>query len=425
MQAQGARLIQSTPGLAEKLASSGKAHARTAAGLRDDKDTIIQDLQKQLDLEKSKNSGLEDQFKYRLAHFVKRETQTKNKIESLEKRLNEGMEQDEHMRRRSFIDQMHKTVIMGLDQIQSKTAQVLQDQEKDLMKAFRGRLQEVSKELEATRKGKGEAGTELQMRHLRVKAELKEAQDLAQNFDKKNQQLDADNKKLMEKLRTREDDRQCLLRELVISKKENARLKAQVKDAAVTCSTRGDEEDKMGKHASDSNRQFNPRQRDPAKILQTSNRQYEREVRYRDAVAKLKKMVDAEKKIGRSIRQQMADLVAERTEIEVLLRQCLDDVKAEVARHRMESDDKMPGVSGVDTPITAMSVHELTTQDRERVQELLLSQQRVVQLVYSKTFPYQTPSPAGVDGPSMSPMPQKASNEDDFSWLGDILPSET
>jgi len=251
MQQQGARLIQSTPGLAEKLAASGKA--KTAA-VRDDKDTIIQELRKQLDSEKSKNQSLEDQFKYRLAHFVKRETQTKNKIESLERRLNDGVDHDEHLQRRAVIENMHKTVIMGLESIQANTAKILQDQEKDLMRAFRARLQEVSKDLEATRKGKGEAGTELQMRHKRVVAELHEAQELAQTFDKKNQQLTAENQKLLEKLRTREDDRQCLLRELVLSKKENARLKAQVKDGgAATSGAPGGEQTLTGKtteHAS-------------------------------------------------------------------------------------------------------------------------------------------------------------------------------
>jgi hypothetical protein len=422
MQAQGAKLIQNTPGLAEKLAASGKAPSKGTVGLRDDKETIIQELQKQIDSEKTKNSSLEDQFKYRLAHFVKRETQTKNKIESLEKRLNEGMEQDEHVQRRAVINDMHKTVILGLDKIQSKTAQVLQDQEKDLMKAFRARLQEVSKELEETRKGKGEAGTELQMRHRRVVAELHEARELAQNYDKKNQQLVVENQKLNEKLRTREDDRQCLLRELVISKKENARLKAQVKDAAISGQRSGGQ-DQAGKDAGDSSRPFNPRQKDAAKLLQTSNKAYEREVRYRDAVGRLKKMVEAERKIGRSLRQQQADLLAERTEVDVLLRQCLDDVKAEIARHKVDNDLKDPsGEPG--TPITAMSVHELTNQDRERVLELLLSQQRVVQLLYQKTFPQNEPSPAALDDPSTSATPQQSKGKDDFSWLSDIIPPE-
>lgn len=427
MQAQGARLIQNSPGLAEKLAASGKALSKGVVG-RDDKDTIIQDLQKQLDSEKSKNQSLEDQFKYRLAHFVKRETQTKNKIESLERRLNDGVDNDEHVQRMAVIETMHKSVVMGLQSIQSNTAKILQDQEKDLMRAFRARLQEVSKDLEATRKGKGDAGTELQMRHRRVVAELHEAQELAQTFDKKNEQLKADNQKLLEKLRTREDDRQCLLRELVLSKKENARLKAQVKDGSAGGVQVPNGEQGQARVASGGQTQkpFTQKQIEQARAQGSHNKQYEREVKYREAITTLKRMVEAERKSIRALKQQQADMMQQRTEIEVLLRQCLDDVKAEIMRHRLEGDKSDAPGPGV--PITAMSVHELTTQDRERVLELLLSQQRVVQLLYSKTFPQQPPSPL-VDDPSGMASPadmggSKGGKDDDFSWLSDIIPPD-
>lgn len=428
MQAQATRLIQTSPGLAEKLAASGKSTVKGVVG-RDDKDTIIQDLQRQLDSEKSKNQSLEDQFKYRLAHFVKRETQTKNKIESLERRLNDGVDQDEHVQRMAVIETMHKSVVMGLQSIQSNTAKILQDQEKDLMRAFRARLQEVSKDLEATRKGRGDAGTELQMRHRRVVAELHEAQELAQTFDKKNEQLKAENQKLLEKLRTREDDRQCLLRELVLSKKENARLKAQVKDGTATgvaASTGEQGQIRTGPMDKSHGKSFSQKQIEQARLQQTHNKQYEREVKYREAITHLKRMVEAERKNARSLKQQQADMMQQRTEIEVLLRQCLDDVKAEIMRHRMEHQKTDGPIPGPGVPITAMSVHELTTQDRERVLELLLSQQRVVQLLYSKTFPQRPPSPL-VDDPSAMGTPGEAggkSKEDDFSWLSDIIPPE-
>merc|ERR1719436_388953 len=210
--------------------AAGKSQTKASGAGRDDRDAMIQDLQRQLDGEKEKNRSLEDQYKYRIASFMKRETQTKNKIDSLERRLNsDGSEVDQHAQKMAVIENMHKSVVSGLDCIQNNTAKILQDQEKDLMRAFRARLQEVSKDLEAQRSRKGEHSTELQARHRRVVAELHEAQELAQTFDKKNQQLQAENQRLQEKLRTREDDRQALLKELVMARKEVARLKAQCK----------------------------------------------------------------------------------------------------------------------------------------------------------------------------------------------------
>merc|ERR1719498_1472477 len=129
-------------------------------------------------------------------------------------------------------------------------------------------------------------------------------------------------------------------------------------------------------------------------------------------------MVDNERRTIRGLKQQQADMMQQRTEIEVLLRQCLDDVKGEIMRHRLEhestKDSAMPR-NGM--PITAMSAAELTAQDRERVLELLLSQQRVVQLLYSKTFPQQLAgSPPSVHAGDDAGQAKSGGKDDDFSW---------
>eukprot|EP00448_Togula_jolla_P030533 CAMPEP_0170628424 /NCGR_PEP_ID=MMETSP0224-20130122/32673_1 /TAXON_ID=285029 /ORGANISM="Togula jolla, Strain CCCM 725" /LENGTH=441 /DNA_ID=CAMNT_0010955841 /DNA_START=18 /DNA_END=1343 /DNA_ORIENTATION=+ len=429
MQATGARVLQNSPGLPEKLVAASKAQSKPTGAVRDDQSNVIADLRRQLETERDKNRSLEDQYKYRIASFVKRETQTKNKIEVLERRLNEGSDQDEHVQRMAVIDTMHKSVVSGLECIQNNTAKILQDQEKDLMRAFRARLQEVSKELEAARNRKGEHSTELQARHRRVVAELHEAQELAQTFDKKNQQLAAENQKLLEKLCTREDDRQALLRELVFARKETARLKAQVKDGMrfapvpdPSATTGGDAAARELDSSQSRRRSFSQKQIEQARLQQTHNKQYEREVRYREAVQRLKRMVEAERKLSRALKQQQADMLQQRTELEVLLQQCLDDVKAEIVRRKQEPERKEgTPVPGIAPSIAAVSASELNSEDRERVLELLLSQQRVVQLLYSKTFPAHMAT--SLNEP-VSPAPGQRAQDDDFSWLSDIIPPE-
>eukprot|EP00931_Biecheleriopsis_adriatica_P115640 TRINITY_DN91409_c0_g1_i1.p1 TRINITY_DN91409_c0_g1~~TRINITY_DN91409_c0_g1_i1.p1 ORF type:complete len:430 (+),score=144.42 TRINITY_DN91409_c0_g1_i1:125-1414(+) len=419
MQASAGRLVNQSPGFAEKLGRSASKGGARAGGGKDDRDSMINDLQRQLDEEKNKNRSLEDQYKHRVASFVKREKVTMNKIESLERRLNEGAENDEHSKRMDAIGNMHRSVVTGLECIQNNTAKILQDQEKDLMRAFRARLQEVSKDLEAQRSRKGEHSTEQQAHHRRVVAELHKTQELAQTFDKKNQQLTAENQKLQEKLRTREDDRQALLRELVLSRKENARLKAQAgssKDAQAA------ETPSMSEPKEPNRRAFSQKQLDQARMQQTHNKQYEREVAYREAAQKLKRMVDAERRTVQALKQQQAEVMQQRTELEVLLKQSLDDVKAEIIRHRMQAEGKDPTSLSPDQsapPLSSVSVHELSAQDRERVLELLLSQQRVVQLLYSKTFPQQQMMAS--DGMASS----NGGAGDEFAWLSDIIPGDS
>lgn len=282
------------------------------------------------------------------------------------------------------------------------------------MRAFRARLQEVSKDLEAQRSRKGEHSTEQQAHHRRVVAELHKTQELAQTFDKKNQQLTAENAKLQEKLRTREDDRKAL-RELVLSRKEVQALKSQQTSGAKPAEVPEAKE----AEPKPNRRSFSQKQIDQARLQQTHNKQYEREVALQEAALKLKRMVDAERRTVVALKQQQADMLQQRTELEVLLRQSLDDVKAEILRTQMQEEGKdatVPG--GSSPPLASVSVHELSAQDRERVLELLLSQQRVVQLLYQKTFPQEPANP-----PASAPS-QSAAAGDEFAWLGDIIPSD-
>lgn len=298
------------------------------------------------------------------------------------------------------------------------------------MRAFRARLMEVTKDLEAQKSRKGEHSTELQAKHRRVVAELHEAQELAQTFDKKNQQLVAENQKLLEKLRTREDDRQALLRELVLARKEAARLKAQVRDGAADETQARDRTlaAPEGDRAAEQRKSFSQKQIEQARQQQTHNKQYDREMQYREAVTKLKRMLETERKSTRGLKTQYNELLQQRTELEVLLRQCLDDVKAEISRNRVggggaaESGGKTSPLGMPAQPISTISVHELTDQDRERVLELLLSQQRVVQLLYAKTFSGGPPADAAK---SQMGTTSQSNGQDDFSWLSDIIPGET
>lgn len=62
------------------------------------------------------------------------------------------------------IRNMQDSVIQGLEGIQNSTAKVLQEQEKDLMRSFRARLQDLTKELETQKAAKGNYSAELQAR---------------------------------------------------------------------------------------------------------------------------------------------------------------------------------------------------------------------------------------------------------------------
>ena len=89
----------------------------------------------------------------------------------------------------------------------------------------------------------------------------------------------------------------------------------------------------------------------------------------------------------RAVRAAHAKDLESRTELEALLRACVQDVKHEIGLQRQAAAG---GAASGSRPAAAgreVGIGEFGPQERERVMELLLSQERVVTLLYERTFP--------------------------------------
>ena len=112
--------------------------------------------------------------------------------------------------------------------------------------------------------------------------------------------------------------------------------------------------------------------------------------RYKEINARLRKLLSEERKALQGVRTNYAAELRSRTEMEMLLRQCVDDVRKEISVRTFVAPtsriSSRPGSSGalvsVGPPTSSFS-----QADRERTLELLLSQERVISLIYAKTFP--------------------------------------
>ncbi|KAF4696798.1 hypothetical protein FOZ60_015724 [Perkinsus olseni] len=366
--------------------------------------------------------------RYRLGAFVQRESTSKKTIETLEDQLNgldpDGTAEDEYRGRMAVLRQIVIGVVAldcGCDS-ESNTAKVLQDQEKDLMRAFRARMRDVSKELEDQKEKKraifrrscklgGECSSQ---QHRELLADLRTSRELAQSFDRKNQQLEAENKRLTEALETREDDRLSLLKELVATRREAGRLREILKQREESSGASrkqgnagGDGSSSMfpssdpsgGSNAAffdngpgSEGRQPSANKGGFSARSEMTNRAYERELRYRRTIEELRDQVSSDKLAMRSLQDAQKRLLQQRSEIEVFLQQCIDDVKNEIALHRKQQQKLN---SGGPTPLAHAeeaktiadridTVHDLSAVDRERALELLLSQERVVQILHQK-----------------------------------------
>merc|ERR1719316_851120 len=193
-----------------------------------------------------------------------------------------------------------------------------------------------------------------------------------------------------------EDDRQCLLREVMATKREVARLKQ------IESSLAKQEEGKSG--------DARPAQQSAKAVEQarqgnTENPAFNTELKYRETIKRIKRATDAAELEGRKTQRRLQQMYAETPELAGLLRRSVDDVKAIVARRRASPPAGTVPPAGI-VPDTAVSVHEFTQRDREHVMELLLSDQNAVQLLYA-------PLDAG-----------DAAAEENDDWIDDMFSSK-
>ena len=77
--------------------------------------------------------------------------------------------------------------------------------------------------------------------------------------------------------------------------------------------------------------------------------------------------------------------------LEKILRQCVEDVKAEIAKKRSENKSNYIA-RGKKGKIELMEERNLTANEREKIIEVLMSQERVLTLLYDKSFPPRSQS---------------------------------
>jgi hypothetical protein len=98
--------------------------------------------------------------------------------------------------------------------------------------------------------------------------------------------------------------------------------------------------------------------------------------KYNEVHERLKKLLDKERRHAREAKAAHMKLLTNRTQLEGMLRDCVDEMKEEAGIRAEE------GGTG----------HGLSKEDRERVLELLLSQEKAIALLYGESFRTSAPS---------------------------------
>ena len=108
-------------------------------------------------------------------------------------------------------------------------------------------------------------------------------------------------------------------------------------------------------------------------------------------ITKFKKRLEEERRLLRMMKTMSATEIETKNYLEKILRQCVDDVKGEIAKKRSENKSNYYA-RGKKGKMELKEEQNLTVQEREKIIEVLLSQERVLTLLYDKTFPPRSQS---------------------------------
>jgi chromosome segregation ATPase len=180
---------------------------------------------------KNKIAMLERDLERRQESYISRERAYKTRIDELDEEVNRQrqkktgwMKTDGKMAK---LNSMQSHIINNVELVQDRTSRILQEQERDLLRAFRARLFDVQTELEKEKSKKDDGAGAWIERSRQLEAEVEWAKEVADRLERVNNSLTAENDRLKTQFKSQEEDRNFLIKQLVAVKKDNAKLRAE------------------------------------------------------------------------------------------------------------------------------------------------------------------------------------------------------
>lgn len=290
---------------------------------------------------KSKLSLLEKDLERRQESYISRERAYKTRIEELEEELSRQKQRKSGWvstdSKLSVLKQMQTQIVENVELVQDRTAHILQEQERDLLRAFRARLFDVQTELDKERGRKDDGAAQWIERCRQLEAEVEWAKEVADRLERVNQNLVAEAARLKTQFANQEEDRNHLVKQLVAIKRTNAAMKSEhaaLKDEYDLLKTQLRSIQEGGGASTGMVTSTGRMVGGGAGGMEASagSVRAENEERLKEANARLRRLLAEERRSLQQVRQNYATELKSRTEMELLLRNCVEDVRHEIAR---------------------------------------------------------------------------------------------
>ena len=113
---------------------------------------------------------------------------------------------------------------------ENKVAQLEEEQLKEIARKYRSEVARTKKSIEEKRMKTGEDGDQMKEREAEIKHHLDLITNIAQRIDGENHVLRSKNAELKTQFKEQQIEREKLVKQLVMQKKENQKIAEQIKD---------------------------------------------------------------------------------------------------------------------------------------------------------------------------------------------------
>ncbi|KAL9646603.1 hypothetical protein ABK040_012195 [Willaertia magna] len=324
------------------------------------------------------HSRQQEVFQLRQETFMRREQRAKEIELELNDKMKEALtvrDSDDMENVRNLKDRIQDKINL----MKNELYKLLETKENEFERKMEEMMRRFEKELMKERKKSTTGEREWREKSKSLKKELDSTVLQVLKLDERNNELIKENQKLKIQFAAQEDDRNLFAKHVAKEKREKSKLKEEVARLQQELESRTNviKELHMVRQYSPSNSHYNYAESTAHSSLMqySSNNDFEeRERRLIDANNKLKRLLDSERKNIRQIRNQNIRILEERTELEIFLRSCIEDVKEEIKRKK--TNEKIDLV-------------EFQKKDRQRVMDILLSKEKVLRILYEKVFDRQ------------------------------------
>jgi chromosome segregation ATPase len=155
------------------------------------------------------------------------------KLLQRELRVRYGFEKDALQTNRGMFTKYQQEIGENIDNYENKVAQLEEEQLKEIARKYRSEVARTKKSIEEKRMKTGEDGDQLKEREAEIKHHLDLITNIAQRIDGENHVLRNKNSELKTQYKEQQIEREKLVKQLVLQKKENQKLQDGIKDFQV------------------------------------------------------------------------------------------------------------------------------------------------------------------------------------------------